>query len=299
MISIKHLDLFAHRSGIADRTLVEREVLLTYTLETLHRAGFGDKLAFKGGTCLRKTLFGEDGRFSEDLDFTLRAGHDRDDVGQEVLELFDREHLGVQYSVADWYVTADSFGGQIAYAHEHNAAGRFKLDISFRELPTLDVAPRSQIEQSYFRYLEFTPAAIPTLHDLELIAEKIRAAFQRSKVRDLFDLYTYLRGGGTPMPLLRALVVLKLWQARDPFDPSLLFQRLRDGTYDWEDLARLLRPGRVPEKADVLRVIHAELAGLENLTELEHQLIANAKQGHNLVLAEKLRREIVALATSG
>jgi hypothetical protein len=30
-----------------------------------------DHLAFKGGTCLRKLIFGSAGRFSEDLDFTL------------------------------------------------------------------------------------------------------------------------------------------------------------------------------------------------------------------------------------
>lgn len=297
MISLKHLDLFAHRSGISDRNLVEREVLLTYTLQALHQAGFGEKLAFKGGTCLRKTVFGEDGRFSEDLDFTLRSGFDRDDVAQEVLEFFEGQYLDVQYTVADWYVTDGSFGGQITYSHEHNAAGRFKLDISFRELPTLEVRPRAQLEQGYFRNLEFVPVAYPTLHELELVAEKIRAAFQRSKVRDLFDLYSYLRGGGTPVPLLRALVVLKLWQSRDPLDPPALFERMQGGHYDWDDLSRLVRPGRVPKQGDVLRVIQTELADLHDLTDLERQLIANAKQGHNEVLAEKLRAEVRALAT--
>lgn len=298
MISLKHLDLFAHRSGVADRSLAEREVLLTYALQAIYQAGLGEKLAFKGGTCLRKTVFGEDGRFSEDLDFTLRVGFDRDDVAQEVLEFFEGEHLAVRYAVADWYVTHESFGGQITYSHEHTAAGAFKLDISFRELPTLEVRPREQIEQSYFRYLEFVPVALPTLHTLELVAEKVRATFQRSKVRDLFDLYSYLRGGGTPVPLLRALVVLKLWQSKDPFDPSVLFQRFRDGRYDWDDLYRLVRPGRVPKQDDVLRVVQAELANLHDLTDVERQLVANAKQGHNEALAEKLRAEVVILAAA-
>ena len=31
--------------------------------------------------------------------------------------------------------------------------------------------------------------------------------------------------------LLRALVVLKLWQVRDPFVPDALFKKLRSGKY--------------------------------------------------------------------
>jgi len=37
-------------------------------------------------------------------------------------------------------------------------------------------------------------------------------------------------------------VVLKLWQARDTFDPARLMQKFRDGRdFDWDDLRQLLR----------------------------------------------------------
>jgi len=298
VISLKHLDLFAHRSGLADRTLAEREVLLTYTLQSLHEAGLSGKLAFKGGTCLRKMVFGEEGRFSEDLDFTLRAGLDRDDVAQEVLDFFDatEERRGVRYQVDDWYVTDESFGGRIAYAHVHTSRGLFKLDISFREAPTLPVLPRPPVDQGYFRHLDFEPAAFPALHEHELVAEKLRAAYQRSKVRDLFDLFLYLRGGGHRVDLLRSLLVLKLWQVQDPFVPETLLERLEAGRYDWDDLARLLRPGQVPAREDVLRVLRKELAGLHDLTELERDLVADARQGWNVPLADRLRARVHELA---
>lgn len=41
--------------------------------------------------------------------------------------------------------------------------------------------------------------------------------------------------------LVRRLVVLKLWQARDTFDPARLMQKFEDGRdFDWDDLRQLL-----------------------------------------------------------
>jgi hypothetical protein len=60
---------------------------------------------------------------------------------------------------------------------------------------------------------------VRSLETIEMIAEKVRAAFQRAKVRDLYDLHRFAT---TPFDgdLLRSLVVLKLWQVRDPFVPT-------------------------------------------------------------------------------
>ncbi len=44
------------------------------------------------------------------------------------------------------------------------------------------------LPQEYFKELEFAPFPVPSLSTIEMISEKIRAAFQRSKVRDLYDL---------------------------------------------------------------------------------------------------------------
>ena len=80
--------------------------------------------------------------------------------------------------------------------------------------------------------LEFDGFDVRVLETIEMMAEKVRAAFQRVKVRDLYDLH---RVASAPFngELLRRLTVLKLWQARDPFDPETLFRKLRAGGYDW------------------------------------------------------------------
>jgi predicted nucleotidyltransferase component of viral defense system len=62
-----------------------------------------------------------------------------------------------------------------------------KLQISRRETPTLPTERRAQIEQSYFRLLPFSPAEIVCLALAEILAEKIRACYQRNKARDIYD----------------------------------------------------------------------------------------------------------------
>ena len=94
--------------------------------------------------------------------------------------------------------------------------------------------------QAYFSHLEFEPFDVRALDVIGVIAEKVRAAFQRVKVRDLYDLHRFAT---TPFDgeLLRRLVVLKLLQTRDPFEPEALFEKIRGGDYDWADLQRLVR----------------------------------------------------------
>jgi len=130
-----------------------------------------------------------------------------------------------------------------------------------------------------------------------MIAEKVRAAYQRAKVRDLYDLHRF---ASTPFDgqLLRRLVVLKLWQVRDPFDPDVFFEKLRGGRYDWDDLQRLLRSSERIEPTDILAAVEDRFDVLRRLTDLEQQVVADAKTGWNEPLAERLRAAIRGMATT-
>jgi len=95
VIEDKFVDLYARNSGLRDKLVAERDVVLTYALRVLLDTGVMDHLAFKGGTCLRKLIFGSAGRFSEDLDFTLDSDRLDDDVLTELVEVFNAEHHGI------------------------------------------------------------------------------------------------------------------------------------------------------------------------------------------------------------
>ena len=299
MIADKFVDLHARNAGLRDKLVAERDVVLTYALAALVDDGVMSNLAFKGGTCLRTMVFGSSGRFSEDLDFTLASDQPEDDVLLRLVEVFNRIHHGITFTFAEYYKTEGdtSFGGDVFYRHAWNDRGHFRLQVSLRERPTLPVFARAMLPQSYFAQLEFAPPAVRALAPIEMIAEKVRASFQRAKVRDLYDLHRFAT---TPFDgeLLRRLVVLKLWQARDPFDPDMFFARLRDGRYDWDDLHRLLRASERPDPEDVLRAVDTRFAVLRSLSDLEREVIADARSGWNEPLADRLRTEIRARFTA-
>lgn len=299
MIEDKFVDLYARNSGLRDKLVAERDVVLTYALRALLDAGVMEHLAFKGGTCLRKAVFGSTGRFSEDLDFTLESDEPEDDVLERIVDALNREHYGITFAFDDYYKTDDetSFGGDVLYRHSWNAAGRFRLQVSLRERATLPVAALALKHQAYFGRLEFALFEVRSLQAIEMIAEKVRAAFQRAKVRDLYDLHRFAT---TPFDgeLLRRLVVLKLWQVRDPFIPERLFEKLRGSDYDWDDLQRLVRTSERIESAQILDAIEARFGVLRHLGELERQLIGDARSRRNDALAERLRAEVRRMAAS-
>lgn len=110
-------------------------------------------------------------------------------------------------------------------------------------------------------------------------------------MRDLYDLHRFAT---KPFDgeMLRALVVLKLWQVRDPFVPDALFEKLRSDKYDWADLQRLLRAADRVEPEELVTTVEHRFDVLRYLTELEQQVIADTRRPRSPSFAEQLRREI-------
>ena len=241
MLRQSQVQRYAVESGLRNIMIAEKEVVLTFLLQLLSERGILDRLAFKGGTCLRKMFLGNQGRFSTDLDFTGMEEHDHEDVILAMMEAFEKPFHGIQFAIPDegYYETQDglSWGVNPTYTHEWNQGGsEIRLQISRRETPTLPTERRAQIEQSYFKFLPFAPAELICLALPEILAEKIRACYQRNKARDIYDL-GMLATRPLDHALIRRVAVLKLWQARDMFDPARLMQKFRDGRdFDWDDL---------------------------------------------------------------
>ncbi|MEO7192546.1 MAG: nucleotidyl transferase AbiEii/AbiGii toxin family protein [Vicinamibacterales bacterium] len=278
--------------------IAEKEIVLTYLLQLLSERSILARLAFKGGTCLRKMLIGSQGRFSTDLDFTGLEEHDHEDIILSMMDAFEESFHGIHFSIPDegYYETQDglSWGVNPAYVHDWNEAGsEIKLQISRRETPTLPVECRAQIEQRYFRHLPFPPADIVCLSLPEILSEKIRACYQRNKARDIYDL-----GMFATRPLdhavIRRLVVLKLWQARDSFDPDRLLRKFENGRdFDWDDLGQLVRRTTTIDRARTTADCIAGFRFLLDLTDEERILAADPHQRER-DLWERLARSVVA-----
>lgn len=73
MLTANQLRQVAARSGARDIGNVKIDVILTYLIQLFPEKNIMDHVAFKGGTMLRKIVFGPRGRLSTDLDFTCRS----------------------------------------------------------------------------------------------------------------------------------------------------------------------------------------------------------------------------------
>ena len=296
MLTQPQVQRYSAQSGLRDIMIAEKEITLTYVLQLFSDKGILGELAFKGGTCLRKMHLGGQSRFSTDLDFTATKEHDPEDLILEMMAAFDEPYHGITFNLDDeYYETQDglSWGISPRYKHDWNTGGlsEIKLQISYREMPTLPTESLEQCEQSYFKELEFTPVQITSLALDEMIAEKVRACYQRSKARDIYDLGVFaLRP--LNQDLVRRLVVLKVWQAKDTFEPERLIQKFSDEKdFDWPDLAQLVNKDHAIDPQKITSECVTRFAFLIGMTEEEKALAADPHKKER-TLWEKLRNEI-------
>ncbi len=276
--------------------VAERDVLLTYVIKILEEMAFLDKMVFKGGTALRKCIFGKQTRFSLDLDFTNLEEKEPDDVILEIASIFNKTYYDITFSVdsKDFYVSNDrlSCGAKINYHHSWRE-GFFEFDLSFREAPILPLIKLPLIKQTYFKYLEFAPPLVKSFRLEELLAEKIRATYQRVRARDVYDLDLY---AGRPLNLdvTRTLVILKFWNVRGNFEPQSFFNKLQTSSYNWADLQDLVSKNKQINYKRLSERCFRRYRFLENLTNEERNLLQDVKSHRRNNLRNKMTKELNA-----
>jgi predicted nucleotidyltransferase component of viral defense system len=299
----RNIHHYAQASQV-DALVAERDVVLTYVLKVLceekRRRPLLHRLALKGGTCLKKVYLGRTGRFSMDLDFT-GIGVELDDFKERLHALLDgKEYYGIRFLIDEEFSRRDdtilSYGAVVSYSHSWSS-GTFQMEVSLREEPSLGVRSLPLLDELYFRYCEFKPFRVPCLQKEELMAEKIRAAFQRLRSRDLYDLYVLAK---TPYnkSIVRALAVLKCWNVREPFNPELFLDRVANGDYDWSDLKRLVRPRQLPAEKDMIEAVVSEYSYLRELDEGLKRIVADSKAHRHPGAVRSLTERLVGYCRS-
>jgi len=290
MLDRKYVNFYA-RSSKVSLAVAERDVVLTYVLRILSESVL-PKLAFKGGSCLKKVYFGNTGRFSMDLDFTS-SGMTLEQLKNGLRQLLDnRTAYGIDFKIIENHVTTraavggESYLADVEYAHSWNK-GEFMIEVSYREMPVLPPKEFLLFDEMYFKYCEFPRFSVVCLQKEELLAEKLRAAFQRIRSRDLFDLYLF---AGRPFDkdLVRKLVVVKCWNVREPLNPEELLSKISSADYDWDDLQRLVRKGDLPSQGVVTRTVMKEYAFLKDLDSQLLKIVKDSKSHRERKLVDKL-----------
>jgi len=171
-----------------NRAAVEQDLLLARLIVDIYNhAALREELVFRGGTCLHQVHLRHPLRYSEDLDFVRRT---HTGIGP----IFDamREVAGA--------IGLDVRGTDVGQrpkmrlrAPAENVDGatlRIKLEINTHE--TSPASPLIRIPFSVQTAWFAGEAEVLTFTTAELVSTKLRAMFQRSKGRDLFDLWLAL-----------------------------------------------------------------------------------------------------------
>ena len=222
MIPQRDLSLLSNRlakqgSRRIPETVLERDYCLSWFLVGLSRTGLRDRLAFKGGTALKKCYFG-DYRFSEDLDFTLTTETSWEELEQGLAAAFKETHqasgIVIRLDHVDRQTHENSHTFYLAYDGPlPDGPGKsIKTDITIRERIVLPLEERPVL-RGYEEYHDLSQDAQVRVYSLNEVAiEKTVALMDRARTepRDLYDLWFLTANGHVRMPDLLDHVVQKL-----------------------------------------------------------------------------------------
>lgn len=174
-----------------DQDQVEQDLLLSRAICAISEHPYlGSELVFRGGTALHKVHLPESLRYSEDLDYVrVTAGGigpltgALSDLGRSLG--FDVRTRVSQHPKVYWRAVSET-GLPLRLKIEVNTHERSPALLHIR----LPHAVDSGWWSGHADVLTFQPA--------ELVATKVRALYQRSKGRDLFDLWLALDHLGLP-----------------------------------------------------------------------------------------------------
>lgn len=280
-----------------DVAISRQEVVLTILLERLFtRTRLRDEVALKGGTALRKLVFGPGGRFSEDMDFVVLTDQ-FDDVQMDLMMALQdgvaAEADGIRVLPFDFEQSSQGTIQATCQFESERGDGRFELDItggSDRQ-PLLGTILQPPLSQSYFDQLGFVPTPLRRMHTVEMIAEKLVSIHRRHENRnpkDVWDLWRWLQLPSAPaeMSIVARLWPVRLWLDGQRWRGPGWFDGIRSSDFDWMRLRPILPRGGVGDGDRIIGDIHRRIGPW---IDEDEQLLSDAGSGR---LREECQRRL-------
>jgi predicted nucleotidyltransferase component of viral defense system len=222
MIAQRELSLLSNRLAVRGgrrlpESVLERDYCLAWILVGLSRSPLRTRLAFKGGTALKRCYFG-DYRFSEDLDFTLTEETPWEAIERGFTAAFAETYRGsgivVRLDHVDRNAHENSHTFYLAYDGPlPGGPGKtVEVDIIIRERVVLPLEDRPVL-RGYDEYRDLPEDARVRVYSLDEVAvEKTVALLDRARnePRDLYDLWFLTDNGHVQLPGLIDSVASKL-----------------------------------------------------------------------------------------
>lgn len=238
MIKREELLRIASLKGLPP-SFAEMDYLQDIVLLGIYRE-FGDRLVFKGGTCLYKLY--KLNRFSEDLDFTARKGFKPKDFFARLPSIFSLFNINCSVKVEPFQHSINVYLeiNGLLYDGRKESRSRLILNISLRE--KVFFSPLRIPYNSL--YQEVRPFDIYAMEEKEILAEKVRAVHQREKARDVYDLWYLLTVKKVAVDF--KLVQKKLSHINLKFSRDIFLKKIRGKRNSWQTDLSALIPGQLP-----------------------------------------------------
>ena len=164
------------------REQIEQDLLLSKAIcDIYNNEKLAKELIFRGGTALNKLILKESYRYSEDLDFVRTSAGGIGEIMRELTNIGN----------ATGYRVSTKMGAYPKlYWHTHTQTGlplRIKIEINTQE--RISALPIIRVKHSVQTEWYSGEADVNAYQFEEIAATKLRALYQRSKGRDLFDLW--------------------------------------------------------------------------------------------------------------
>jgi len=167
---------------------VEQDLILSrLMIEIATRPPLAEEFVMRGGTCLNKLHLPKPYRYSEDLDYVRRT---RSGIGPYLDALRDlAAEIGLEVHSVEQKLT---FVHVILDAEPTTLPGRIRIKVETNIAETEFLEEPIAIDHAVDSRWWQGKAKVPTFSLGEMMATKFRALYQRSKGRDLFDLWLVL-----------------------------------------------------------------------------------------------------------
>jgi predicted nucleotidyltransferase component of viral defense system len=249
-------------------SVLERDYCLAWFLVGLSRTPLRERLAFKGGTALKRCYFG-DYRFSEDLDFTLRADVPFEVIRQELEPVFAEVGraggVTIRFAHEDKQPHQNSHTFYLSYEGPLPATARpkeVKVDITIKEEVVFPLESR-RVLRAYEEYQDIPEdAEVPTYSLGEIAAEKVVALLDaaRNEPRDLYDIWFLAPGGYVDLgDLTHALERKWEFRKRKPADMREALESKEARYKKLWDVRLAAQMAELPEYAEVFRSVRRAL----------------------------------------
>jgi Uncharacterized conserved protein len=273
--------------------VVEKDYVLGWLLAALgsHPATH-EAWVFKGGTAIKK-CFIETYRFSEDLDFTLRADAPYDEPAIRAalagVASLAQELSGIEFRAVD-------------IRARQNKAGEptYEARLTYRGPLAIPIEPKVRFDLTRFEEIGLPPERRAIMHAYpdslpddatvacyafeELLAEKIRALLQRTRPRDLYDVVLILDNHVEGLDLRRVRYVLaRKCAAKNIALPTAaglmtLVRHDQELAAEWGNMLAHQLPA-LPELGPLLARLENLLTWLEPMRVLERPALRTATFG--------------------